>query len=72
MKAAGVVALAGWKRQGTYDDPRLTEITRMYAEIGFDVLLEPFDPDERHACSECMRTSPGRYKTVYTRKKEIF
>ncbi|MGV8075582.1 MAG: hypothetical protein AB2L11_13630 [Syntrophobacteraceae bacterium] len=64
--------LIEWKKQGTYDDPRLSEIVRMYEEIGFEVRLEPFDPsDGDKTCSECMKTDPGRYKTIYTRKKEI-
>lgn len=66
-------ALNGWKKQGSYDNPRLSEIVRMYEEIGFEVRLEPFDPsDDDKSCSECMKADRDRYKTVYTRKKEVF
>ncbi len=61
-------ALDGWKRQGSFDEPKLSEVCRLYGEIGFDVRLEPFVPDDGRACSECMKACPGRFMTVYTRK----
>jgi hypothetical protein len=58
----------GWERQVTYDEPRLSQIVEMYVESGFEVLLEPFDPlSEPGQCSHCMRESPERFKTIYTR-----
>lgn len=60
----------GWVKQTTYDEPRLSEIVEAYEEMGFEVLLEPFDPDAEEGCSACMRAQPGKYKTVYTRKRE--
>ena len=33
----------GWQKQATYDDPRLSEMVEMYAEIGLEVHLEPFN-----------------------------
>ena len=59
----------GWERQTTYDEPRLSEMVAMYEEIGFEVHLEPFNPDEEPGCTECMKISPEQYQTVYTRKK---
>ena len=59
----------GWARQTTYDEPRLSEVVAMYEEIGFEVHLEPFNSAEELGCTECMKTSPEKYKTVYTRKK---
>jgi len=58
----------GWGKRSTTDEPRLSELIKMYEEIGFEVLLMPFAPDEEPGCSECMKTSPQRYRTIYTRK----
>ena len=59
----------GWKKQATYDEPRLSEMVVMYKEIGMEVHLEDFHPDEAPACTECMAMMPEQYKTIYTRKK---
>jgi len=59
----------GWQRQTTLDEPRLSEAVKTYEEIGFEVCLEPFDPKDEPGCIECMKVSPEKYKTVYTRKK---
>jgi len=59
----------GWKKQTTYDEPRLSEMVAMYQEIGQEVHLEPFVPDENPGCSECMEILPDKYQTIYTRKK---
>ena len=58
----------GWEKRSTIDEPRLSELAKMYEEIGFEVLLEPFEPDKEPDCSECMKISPQRYRTIYTRK----
>jgi hypothetical protein len=59
----------GWQRQATYDEPRLTEMVDMYLEIGLEVHLESFHPEDEKGCDSCMAAFPGLYKTVYTRKK---
>jgi hypothetical protein len=41
----------------------------MYEEIGFEVHMEPFNPDNEPGCSACMEPDPDRYKTIYTRQK---
>ena len=61
---------AGWTRQATYDEPRLSEMAATYEELGFEVRLEPFEADADSACSVCMREQPERFKTLYTRKRE--
>jgi len=58
----------GWERRTTYDEPRLSEIAEMYKEMGFEVHIEPFNPDEEPACARCMEDHPELYKTIYTRK----
>lgn len=59
----------GWKKQATYDDPRLTEMVEMYQEIGLEVHLEPFDAENEKDCTTCMASMPDLYKTIYTRPK---
>jgi len=41
----------GWQKQATYDDPRLSEMVEMYAEIGLEVHLEPFNAENESGCS---------------------
>ncbi|MFH1976103.1 MAG: hypothetical protein ABIJ52_11170 [Pseudomonadota bacterium] len=59
----------GWEMRSTMDEPRLSELIEMYEELDLDVHLEPFDPENETGCSECMKASPERYKTIFTRKK---
>ena len=59
----------GWQKQSTYDDPRLTELVEIYEEIGLEVHLEPFNPQNEKGCTDCMLMMPQLYKTIYTRKK---
>ena len=61
---------AGWEKQATYDDPRLTEMLEMYREIGLEVHLEPFNPENEEGCTGCMQLTPEKLKTIYTRKKK--
>ena len=61
----------GWKKQATYDDPRLTEMIEMYEEIGLEVHLEPFNAENEDRCTGCMQLMPDMFKTIYTRKKQI-
>ena len=63
------LARQGWQRQATYDEPRLSEMVDMYREIGLEVHLEPFHPDEEPGCTACMAMKPEEVKTIYTRKK---
>jgi hypothetical protein len=70
MTRAKELARKGWEKQTTFDEPRLSELVEMYKEIGFEVHLEPFHPDEEPGCTECMKADPDRYKTIYTRKRE--
>jgi len=70
MSRQDELTLAGWTRQATYDEPRLTEMVETYAELGFEVRLEPFAPDGQTECATCMAQFPERYKTIYTRKQQ--
>ena len=60
----------GWERRLTCDEPRLSEIVEMYEETGFEVRLEPFNPDEEDGCTACMSSDASRYWTIYTRKTD--
>jgi hypothetical protein len=59
----------GWTKRGIYDDPRLTEVLKMYEEIGFIVKLEPYIPEIKAECNECIKQDPEKYKVLYTQKK---
>lgn len=59
----------GWEMRLTIDEPRLSELVGMYEELDLEVRLEPFNPENETGCSECMKASPERYKTLFTRKK---
>jgi hypothetical protein len=60
--------LDGWEKATTYDEPRLSEMVELYKELGYEVHLEPLNPEEELDCAECMKLVPENYKTVYTRK----
>ncbi len=63
------LARQGWEKQTTHDEPRLSDIVEMYEEMNFEVHLEPFNPDEESGCIECMKATPDKYKTIFTREK---
>ncbi len=69
MTREAELTLQGWEKQSTNDEPRLSELVEMYQEIGMDVHLEPFHPDEESECTECMKMAVEKYKTIYTQKK---
>jgi len=59
----------GWTKKFTADEPRLSEAVEEYKELGFEVLLEPIDPQELSGeCTSCLMASCDRYKTIYTRR----
>ncbi|QTA89507.1 hypothetical protein [Desulfonema magnum] len=64
-----VLTREGWTKQVTYDEPRLSELVEMYEELDLEVHLEPFHPDEASGCVECMKASPEKFKTIYTKKR---
>ena len=69
IKPEDCLIQAGWEKQATYDDPRLSEMVEAYKEIGLEVHLEPFDPLNAEGCTGCMQETPEKFKTIYTRKK---
>ena len=69
MKSAAAWAEEGWERRNTYDEPRLSELKEYYEELGYEVISQPFNPDEEPGCNACMASMPEQYRTLYTRKK---
>lgn len=63
--------IKGWERRGIYDDPKLTELSKTYKELGFTVRLEPFKPEMETGCTECIKENPDKYKVLYTKKKDL-
>jgi len=58
----------GWEKRFTTDEPRLSEMSEQYKELGFEVLLEPVDTFSEE-CTSCLTAFSDRYKTIYTRQK---
>lgn len=58
----------GWKRCFVAEEPRLSEMMETYAELGFEVVALPVDPDGLE-CTECLRLAPERYRVIYTRPR---
>jgi hypothetical protein len=64
----------GWVRRFTALGRRLIEATELYHQLGYEVLLEPVDPDEEdsagvESCKGCFVTTQAR--TIYTRPRGI-
>ena len=69
-KREAELAKQGWKKQTTYDEPRLSELVAAYEEAGLEVRLEEPDPETAGDCNACFTGSPGSLKTIYTREKK--
>ena len=69
MRSTNKRCQSGWQKQGIYDEPRLSEIVELYKQIGFEVAVEPTQPEELTGCTDCIRANIHRFKTVYTRNK---
>lgn len=61
----------GWERRGIYAEPKLTQISEMYEELGFLVMLKPFNPEIEAGCTECIKENPDEYKVLYTKKMTL-
>lgn len=65
----------GWVRQFMADEPRLGEAVAEYRKLGFEVWLEPVDPEACAAaggCTACFAdpAQAQRFKVIYTRRPE--
>lgn len=60
----------GWTRRFTAWGRRLSEATELYRQLGYEVRLEPVDPNEEEtagaqACKDCFVIAQAR--TIFTR-----
>ena len=69
------MAQEGWKRRMVVSEPRLSEVVQMYEQLGFEVRLEPVDPDDpqwaEDECTICLEDPQfaETIRVVYTRPK---
>ncbi len=59
----------GWKRRSILDGSRLEEVVKMYRDLGFEVMVTEFDPDEVKDSDSCLECAISSLKVVYTRKR---
>lgn len=63
------LAAEGWTRRFTGSPPRLSELTALYEELGYEVLLDPILPGELGgACVDCT-LALTLFKVIYTRSE---
>lgn len=61
----------GWERRFLAEDARAREMAALYAELGYEVCVDPFRPaDLPGACESCGLLSVLALKTVYTRRRK--
>ncbi len=59
----------GWERRYVADPRAAKEAEENYAQLGFDVLLVPPDPESlKEECSGC-KVVVGDYRIVFTRRR---
>jgi hypothetical protein len=60
----------GWQRRFTADEPRIQEVVELYAQLGYEVRMEPVTSgDVQDDCHDCQASAGTRLFTIYTRKK---
>ena len=59
----------GWQRRSILDEPRLSEVVKMYEELGLEVFVREIDPELLDAPKSCIESVVGKFKVVYTRPK---
>ena len=60
--------IEGWEAKYIGDEPRLSEQVELFREIGFEVMVKPFDIDACEGCVECFMDSPAPIMVLYVRK----
>lgn len=59
----------GWEKIGIYNEPRLSEICELYRELGFDVLVIPYEGKFNHECGVCYDTDEKlEFKIVFPKR----
>lgn len=63
--------LDGWEARFLGTSPRLEEVVECYQELGFEVLVVPFDPKQcEGCCQDCFTDTRNPIYVVYTRIPE--
>ena len=58
---------AGWTRQFTAAEPRLSEMAELYELLCLEVVFGPATPQEGQECAACL--DDAAVKTIYTRPR---
>jgi hypothetical protein len=71
LSANSDLVAQGWERRFITDGLRARELVELYAELGYEVHLEPIDQQEfNEGCEDCALVALMQFATLYTRKKE--
>ncbi|HYL84020.1 MAG TPA: hypothetical protein VE263_07295 [Candidatus Angelobacter sp.] len=61
----------GWQRRFTVDEERGKEVAELYAELGYEVRVEPVVTGEvADDCHDCHAFVALRLRTIYTRTRD--
>ena len=61
----------GWETRFFGQEPRLSEVTELYEELGFEVTVEPLVKNSCVGCTECFDdNAPTKIFVVYTRRSD--
>lgn len=65
------LARQGWTYRFTASGARLREMVEAYKSMGYEVHLEPINPDEvDETCRACIAAEPETIYAIYTRPKK--
>ena len=60
----------GWQRRSILDEPRLSEVIKMYEDMGLEITVVDFELELAEGCKTCLDCPSGKLKVVYTRPKD--
>ncbi len=61
--------IEGWDVRFIGDEPRLSEVVKLYRELGFEVMVKDFQPELCSGCTACFDETLGKpVKVVYVRE----
>lgn len=64
------LAKEGWVRKFAAEAAKVAEYARMYEELGYEVRLEPVDPNvDDGQCRACLKETCQRHLVIYTRPR---
>jgi hypothetical protein len=60
----------GWVKKFDADEPRLSELVKLYESIGFEVKLEPLNTQtSKEQCNVCLTNTDKKIMTIYVKPK---